>query len=58
MIEEYLALKRDKEKAIQKNEYDSRKRYEIAWKLGKLLSYPDEGIRRRIEKTRRETENL
>lgn len=56
VIEEYLALKKDKERAVQENEYDSRKRYEIAWRLGKLLSYPDEGIRRCIEKTRQEME--
>ena len=51
-IEEYLALKKEKEQAVRSHTYDEAKRYEVAWRLGKLLSYPDEGIRRYIERTR------
>ena len=33
-------------KEWEANAHDEKKRYEIAWRLGKLLSYPDEGIQR------------
>ena len=33
-------------KEWEANAHDEKKRYEIVWRLGKLLSYPDEGIQR------------
>ena len=54
VLEEYLSVKADREKAIKEGKYVDPVRYEIAWRLGKLLSYPDEGIRRYIERTRKE----
>lgn len=54
VLEEYLTVKADREKAIKEGKYVDPVRYEIAWRLGKLLSYPDEGIRRYIERTREE----
>lgn len=53
VLEEYLVIKKEKREAVERNAYDDEKRYEIAWRLGKLLSYPDEGIRRYIERTRK-----
>lgn len=52
VLEEYLALKEDQRQSKEAGTYDEKKRYEVAWRLGKLLSYPDEGISRYIERTR------
>lgn len=43
-LEEYLALKRDKEALVKSGGYADKAREQIAWRLGKLLSYPDAGI--------------
>lgn len=43
-LEEYLALKRDKAALVKSGHYTGKAREEIAWRLGKLLSYPDAGI--------------
>lgn len=43
-LEEYLALKRDKEALVRSGAYTGKAREQIAWRLGKLLSYPDAGI--------------
>lgn len=52
VLKEYLAVKADKKEAIAAGAYDLLKRDEIARRLGRLLSYPEEGIRRYIERTR------
>ena len=54
VLQEYLAIKAERKKAIEEHCYVDPKRYELAWRLGKLLSYPDEGIRRYIRRTREE----
>lgn len=56
-LKEYLEVKEDQKKAIKNGQYNAQKRYEIAWRLGKLLSYPEEGIRRYIQQTRSEMTN-
>lgn len=54
MLKEYLAVKADQKEAIAAGTYTVLKRDEIAYRLGRLLSYPDEGISRYIERTRAE----
>jgi hypothetical protein len=39
-LEEYMALKQDKERLIEAGEYRGRARTEIARRFGQLLSYP------------------
>jgi hypothetical protein len=39
-LDEYLALKKRKEKLLGAGKYDAAARKEIAWALGELLSYP------------------
>ncbi len=56
VLEEYLALKKEQKEAVTAGAYDLPKRDEIAGGLGRLLSYPEEGIRRYIERTRAEKE--
>ena len=43
-LEEYQALKREKEALVKAGKYSGKSREDIARKLGKLLSYPDSGI--------------
>jgi len=43
-IKEYLALKQLKKKYREEGKYNKAARREVACKLGKLLSYPDEAI--------------
>lgn len=43
-LEEYQALKQRKASLIEAGQYDDKARRELAWDLGKLLSYPDEKI--------------
>lgn len=43
-LEAYTALKRRKAELVEAGEYDPAARREIAWSLGKLLSYPDAKI--------------
>lgn len=45
-LNEYLALKARKSELVSAGEYLGESRRDIAWSLGKLLSYPDEKIRR------------
>lgn len=47
-LQEYLALKGEKEAALAQGTYGQVRR-DIAWRFGKLLSYTDEGIRRLLE---------
>ena len=47
-LEEYLNLKREKKDSLEKNDYQS-KRYDIAYRYGKLLSYSDDRIIKLIE---------
>lgn len=54
VLKEYFALKEGKRRAVEAGTYNEEKRYEIARRLGKLLSYPDEGIERCIRRTRQE----
>jgi len=49
VLEEYLALKKEKLQAQAAGTYTPEKRREIAWRYGKLLSYTDEGIERLLE---------
>ena len=51
-LRQYLQLKADQKAAREAGGYDEKKREEIAFRLGHLLSYPDEGIRRYIRRTR------
>lgn len=43
-LEEYMALKQRKADLVAAGEYEGEARREIAWAMGKLLSYPDEKI--------------
>ena len=47
-IKEYLDIKAEKQKLLTKDSYCGKARVEIAYRFGKLLSYPDEGILRLI----------
>ena len=49
-IEQYLELKRRKKELVEKREYKGEARFQIAYDLGKLLSYSDEAIREKVEK--------
>ena len=44
ILEEYLALKKEKAKLCTKSKYIGEKRREVAIKFGKLLGYSEEGI--------------
>ena len=44
-LDEYMALKARKTALVEAGEYAGKARLEIAWDLGKLLSYPDARIR-------------
>lgn len=48
-IQEYLALKAEKQAAVEAGAYTSEKRRDIAWRYGRLLSYTGEGIQRLLE---------
>ena len=48
VLQEYLGLKAEKEKAIAAGNYDDC-REDIARRYGKLLSYTDEGIKRLLD---------
>lgn len=48
-IEEYKELKEDKRRYISQDSYDAEAEDEIAWRLGKLLSYSDDAIRKLFE---------
>jgi len=49
VIDEYLALKKLKEKAIKEERLEEVED-EIAWRFGRLLSYSDEAIRRLLSR--------
>ena len=51
VLDEYLGLKEQQKLMKEQGTYTGQKRYEIAKGFGKLLSYPDEGIDRLIQKT-------
>ena len=53
-IDDYLALKRKKREYTEASRYDTAARREVAFELGKLLSYPDAEIERLLseDKTR------
>ena len=46
---EYLSIKSDKNRLLQQNSYTGAARTEIAYRFGRLLSYPEEGIRQLIQ---------
>lgn len=50
-LQEYLALKAEKEKAVAAGKYDNCRK-DLAWRYGKLLSYTDAGIRRLLDANR------
>jgi hypothetical protein len=45
-LDEYMALKSRKAAMVADGSYDEAARTELAWAMGKLLSYPDEKIER------------
>lgn len=49
-IEQYLELKRRKADLVERKEYKGEARFQIAYDLGKLLSYSDEAIQEKVEK--------
>lgn len=48
-IQEYLALKAEKQAAVEAGAYTPEKRRDIAWRYGRLLSYTEEGVQRLLE---------
>lgn len=50
-LDAYLNLKKRKEILEAIHSYEGRPRYQIAWEFGKLLSYTDEAITRKIRET-------
>ena len=48
--DKYLALKQEKEELIKSEEYYGEARQNIARKMGRLLSYPEERIEKMLEK--------
>jgi hypothetical protein len=44
-LDEYMALKEKKTELVTAGNYEGDPRREIAWAMGKLLSYPDEKIK-------------
>ena len=48
--DKYLALKREKEELIQSGSYHGEARQNIARKMGRLLSYPEERIETMLKK--------
>lgn len=48
-IQEYLALKAEKQATVEAGTYTPEKRRDIAWRYGRLLSYTGEGIQRLLE---------
>ena len=46
---EYCRIKSDKEQLIRQNAYTGEARTEIAYRLGRLLSYPEDGIAQLIQ---------
>jgi hypothetical protein len=51
--EQYLALKKEKEELIRAERYEGEARRNIARKMGRLLSYPEERIEKMLEKNER-----
>ena len=49
-LEEYLALKKEKEALVAAGQYSGKAREEVGRKFGKLLSYPDSTIDERVKK--------
>lgn len=50
VLERYLGLKERKRNMMEEGTYTSQERYTLAVEFGRLLSYPEDGIRRLIEK--------
>ena len=50
VLEHYLALKREQKSLMEQGTYTRQERYRVALEFGRLLSYPDEGIERLIQK--------
>ena len=48
-LDAYLALKAEKQAALEAGAYTPETRWDIAWRYGKLLSYTDQGIQRLLE---------
>lgn len=51
VLERYLALKREQAQLIRDGAYRGEKRRQIARDYGRLLSYPEDGIDRLLQKT-------
>ena len=54
VLERYMGLKEQQKRLIADHAYTGQERYRIAVEFGKLLSYPEEGIERLIERAGRE----
>ena len=54
VLERYMGLKEQQKRLIADHSYTGQERYRIAVELGKLLSYPEDGIERLIERAGRE----
>lgn len=52
ILEQYLRLKAHKEELLREKVYFGGNRTQIAWDYGRLLSYPEEAIRRLIGENR------
>ena len=50
VLEQYMALKERQRCLIRDNGYTAQARYELAVEFGLLLSYPEDGIARLIQK--------
>ena len=58
VLSRYLGLKERQKNLIESNQYTGSGRRELAADFGRLLSYPEDGIQRLIEKTKKERESL
>ena len=54
VLERYMGLKEQQKRLIADHAYTGQERYRIAVEFGKLLSYPEDGIERLIERAGRE----
>lgn len=54
VLERYMGLKEQQKRLIANHAYTGQERYRIAVEFGKLLSYPEDGIERLIERAGRE----
>ena len=51
-LEAYLSLKKERKVLLERGEYTEKEKLRLAHAFGRLLSYPEDGIERLIQKTR------